>query len=107
MVQSSPSEVRSELRSDLEFGVLGRSCGPIRSSEFWVGVAVRFGVQSFGSELRSDSEFGVLGQSSGSEFWVGVLGRSLVRVRGGYIPALKSVIIGEPKSTLEKPDFGQ
>ena len=29
------------------------------------------------SELWSDSEFGVLGQSFGSEFWVGVLGRSL------------------------------
>ena len=36
------------------------------------------------SELWSDSEFRVLGRSFGSEFWVRVLGRSMVRVRGGY-----------------------
>ena len=45
---------------------------------------VRSGPSEVWSELWSDSEFGVLGRSFGSEFWVGVLGPSLVRVRGGY-----------------------
>ena len=45
----------------------GDSYGAVWSVRGPVGVAVRFGVRSFGSE-----------------FWVGVLGRSLVRVRGGY-----------------------
>ena len=41
--------------------------GAVRSVRGPVRVAVQFGVQS-----------------SGSEFWVGVLGQSVVRVRGGY-----------------------
>jgi hypothetical protein len=45
----------------------GDSYGTVRSVRGPVGVVVRFGVRSFGSE-----------------FWVGVLGRSLVRVRGVY-----------------------
>ena len=43
----------------------GDSYGAVRSVRGLVGVAVRFGVRSFGSE-----------------FWVRVLGQSLVRVRG-------------------------
>jgi hypothetical protein len=50
----------------------------------WGDCTVRSGPSEVRSELRSDSEFGVLGWSFGLEFWVGVLGRSLVRVRGGY-----------------------
>ena len=45
----------------------GDSYGTVQSVRGPVGVAVRFRVRSFGSE-----------------FWVGVLGRSLVSVRGGY-----------------------
>ena len=45
----------------------GDPYGTICSVRGPVGVVVQFGVQSFGSE-----------------FWVGVLGRSLVRVRRGY-----------------------
>ena len=45
----------------------GDSHSTVRSVRGPVGVVVRFGVRSFGSE-----------------FWVGVLGRSLVKVRGGY-----------------------
>ena len=59
-VRSGPSRVRSELWSDSEFGVLGRSFG----SEFWVGVLGRSFGRSFGSEFW----VGVLGRSSGSEF---------------------------------------
>ena len=45
----------------------GDPYGTVRSVRGLVGVVVRFGVWSLGSE-----------------FWVRVLGRSLVRVRGGY-----------------------
>ena len=56
---------------------IGRSdsYGAVRSVRGPVGVAVRFGVQSFGSE-----------------FWVGVLGRSLVRVRGGYTVLFLAIV---------------
>ena len=54
----------------------GDSYGTVQSVRGPVGVVVRFGVWSFGSE-----------------FWFGVLGRSLVRVRGGYTLLLQHVFI--------------
>ena len=87
-LSTAPVVVAIRLADSVPIG-WGDSYGAVRSIRGPVGVAVRYGVRSFGSE-----------------FWVGVLGRSLVRVRGGYTGSYPTTCINrglKPTHSTHQP----